>query len=281
MHSASLTNSSAQASVFLRGVLLILLAWSFPQTGGAAPFNFAGTPLTPGATARAQVPIAPQLQRYVSEGGNAVPPYAVAVLAVPPGFDPNKSWPVLVCISTSDFQRKNRDDLEDFYRQPALAEGWVVLAGDGENNPRQDAAGWRAGMTLAALDALHRSFPGSKRWPIAVAGYSGGAKRAGTIAPLLAVAGERVIGIFLSGINEDRLVEGYRRFQPGARFLQTPVYISAGQADQVARFTDQQSVKRTLEHAGFSNVRLEPTPHGHAVSRGAVREALRWFKGKS
>ncbi|MDQ6624144.1 MAG: hypothetical protein M3Y86_11765, partial [Verrucomicrobiota bacterium] len=144
--------------------------------------------------------------------------------------------------------------------------------------PGHDTAGWRAGMTLAALDALHRSFPGSNKWPIAVAGFSGGAKRAGNLAPLLALAGNRVAGIFLTGVNEDRLSEGYRQFHPGAAFLRTPVFISAGQIDNVARIADQQNVKRTIERTGFTNVRLVTTPYQHAVSRSAIREALRWFR---
>ena len=83
--------------------------------------------------------------------------------------------------------------LREFYGKPATNEGWVVLAGDGENNPTRDTGGWRAGMTLAALDALHRSFPGSNKWPVAMAGFSGGAKRVGHLAPLLAVAGNRIM----------------------------------------------------------------------------------------
>ncbi len=133
-------------------------------------------------------------------------------------------------------------------------------------------------MTLAALDALHASFPGSKNWPLAVAGFSGGAKRAGSLTPLLAVAGNRIIGLFLTGVNEDRLSEGYQRFRPGSSFLRTPVYISAGQLDNVARPAQQQEVKRTIERSGFARVRLEMTPHGHAVSRSAIRAALRWFR---
>jgi hypothetical protein len=243
-----------------------------------AGFNFAGVSITPGGTARAQVPLSPREQKYVAEGGNPVPSHAVAVIAVPPGFDPQRPWPVLVCFSSSDHRRKNRDDLADLYRWSALREGWVVLAGDGEENPRQDSSGWRAGMTLAALDALHRSFPGSSNWPIAVAGYSGGAKRASYVAPLLAVAGYRVIGMFLTGMNEDRLSKGYRTFQPGAAFLRTPIYISAGQLDTIARPGQEQEVKRAFEQTGFTRVRLVPMSHGHAVSRSATREALRWFR---
>ncbi len=243
-----------------------------------AAITFAGEVVTPGATVRANVPLSPTEQSYVSEGGNAVPPHAVAVLAAPPGFDPAKSWPVLVVLSTSDFKRQNRDDLANLYRQSAFAEGWVLIAGDGPKPARADSAGWRAGMTLAALDELHRSIPGSKKWPLAVAGFSGGAKRAGTVAPLLAVAGNRVIGIFLTGLNEDRLSDGYRKFQPGSSFLRTPIFLSSGQQDRIAPTSEQSGVKAAMERAGFSNVRHEFFPQGHVVKAPHIRAALRWFR---
>lgn len=258
--------------------LLLVVGFACATVVSAAGLNFGGTLLRPGETVRAQVPLSPLERSYVSEQGNPAPPYAVAVIAVPPAFDPAKPWPVLVTISTSDFARKNRDDLVDFYRPSALAEGWVLLAGDAEDNPSHDTAGWRAGMTLAAIDALQRSFPGSNKWPVAVAGFSGGAKRAGTIAPLLALAGCRVIGIFLTGINEDRLSVGYRTFHPGSAFLRTPVYISSGQLDTIARIAQQQQVKHSIEQTGFTRVRQVTTPHGHAISRSGIRDGLRWFR---
>ncbi len=88
-----------------------------------------------------------------------------------------KSWPVLVVFSTSDSQRENRGDIP-FDLTAALSENWLILTGDGPERPHDDSTGWRAAMTLAALDALHRSFPGSNEWPVACAGISGGAKRA-------------------------------------------------------------------------------------------------------
>lgn len=242
----------------------------------AAGGNFAGVAVTPGATVRASVPLSPQERQYVSEGGNAAPDHAVAVLAVPPNFNPQRQ-PILVCLSTSDFQRKNRDDLEDVYKKAAFAEGWAVIAGDGENNPGHDTAGWRGGMTLAALDALHRSFPNSKNWPMAVAGFSGGAKRTGHLAPLLYLAGNRLVGIFLAGVNEDRLTEGYRAFHPDAAFLRTPVYISSGLEDRVATPTQSGAVLQSLRNTGFSRTQLGHHSYGHAVSHTLVQEALRWF----
>jgi hypothetical protein len=244
----------------------------------AAEIKFAGVSLLPGATVRADVPLSEQERSYASEGGNQAPANAVAVIAVPRNFDPQKSWPVLVTISTSDFKRLNRHDLVQFYRSAALSEGWVILAGDAAQFAPHDTTGWRAAMTLAALDALHSSFPGSNKWPVACAGYSGGAKRTGLIAPLLALGGCRMIGIYLTGVGEDRLSDGYRQYQPGSEFLNTPVFISSGKADQVVTPQQQYEVKLSLGRTGFRRVRLEDFPEGHVVKNARTIEALRWFR---
>src|SRR5207249_11696455 len=184
-----------------------------------AALNFAGASFSPGATVQANVPLSTQAKSYAGQGGNPVPPSAVAVLATPANFDPKKSWPVLVICSTSDFKRQNRDDLVQFYRRVGLAEGWVLLAGDGPQHARNDTAAWRGAMTLAAVAALHHSFVGSDKWPVACAGFSGGGKGVGYVAPLLARNGCRVIGIYMTGANEDHLSDGYARIQPGANLL--------------------------------------------------------------
>lgn len=249
---------------------------SVPAAAGAA--NFAGVPAAPGATVRAEVPLSPLQQRYVAEGGNAVPPHAVAVLALPAGFDPQKSWPVLVVFSTSDEKIQNRDDLVNLYRKIGLAEGWVLIAGDGPQLPRKDTSGWRIGMTLAALDALHRSFPGSTKWPIAVAGFSGGAKRTGLLSPLLAVAGYRISGLFLTGLNDDTLTQGYQKYKPGPDFLRTKVFFSSGTMDRTSPLLQQNAVRASMQRTGFSNIRHETFAGPHAVKRTHVAAALRWFR---
>jgi len=255
---------------------VIVLAQSV--SAASSPGKFAGVPVVRGGITRASVPLTPLERQYAGEGGNVVPPQAVAVLAVPQNFDPAKVWPVLVPLATDDFRRKNRDDLKDFYRPDAIAEGWIVLAGDGVKFPHHGTSGWRAGMTLAALDALHRSFPGSKDWPVAVAGFSGGAKQTGLLAPLFSVAGCKIIGLFLSGINVDKLSLGYRSYPPGITFLHTPVFISSGLRDTIATPMEQREVKLSIEKTGFDRVRLENFQEGHAVKRTHVRAALRWFR---
>jgi surfactin synthase thioesterase subunit len=207
-----------------------------------------------------------------------VPPSAVAVMATPANFDPRKSWPVLVTCSTSDFKRQNRDDLVDFYRRVGLAEGWVLLAGDGPQHARNDTAAWRAAMTLAAIDALHHSFAGSEKWPMACAGFSGGAKGAGSIAPLLARSGCRITGLYLTGVNQDYLSEGYSRSKPGANFLSTPIYVSAGHDDRIATLEQQYDVAGSIKRTGFNRVRIGTFHGGHEVNDAQTSIALRWFR---
>ena len=257
----------------------VVLGWLvFVARTFSAALSFAGVPLTPGIPVRADVPLSKVEKSYVEEGGNAAPSHSVAVLAVPRGFDPQKSWPVLVPFASSDHLFPNSRDLL-LYRATALAEGWILLAGDGPTPaPRIDSSGWRAGHTLAALDALHRSFPGSERWPLACAGQSGGAKRASYLAPLFAVGGYRVIGIFLEGINEEKLTEGYRRFKPAKGFLHTPIFLSSGLHDPIATLAQQTAVRDSMRRTGFKNVRQETFNNGHVVVPAQVRKALRWFR---
>jgi hypothetical protein len=238
-------------------LLVSLFAW-LGLTGPAlaAGLNFGGVPLTPGATVRANVPLSDLEKSYLQEGGNSVPPCTVAVLAAPRAFDPKKTWPVLIVFSSSDHQFPNWYDLMGLYRAPALAEGWVLLSGDGPTPaPRLDSSGWRAGHALAALDALNRSFPGSTKWPVACAGQSGGAKRASYLAPLFAAAGYRMAGIFLEGINEERITQGYQRFMPGRSFLRTPIFLSSGLKDRIATPEQQTAVKNSMQRTGFTNIR--------------------------
>lgn len=276
---------------------------AFSAAANSGGLNFADAPLTPGATVRVSVPLSELEKAYLAEGGNVVPPYTTATLAVPRGFDPKRTWPVLLVFSSSDHQFPNWFDMIRIYRATALAEGWVLLTGDGPKPaPRGDSSGWRAGHILAALDALNRSFPGAKQWPVACAGQSGGSKRASYLAPLLAKAGYRISGVFLEGITQEAMppppnpggsnswvtanpsvccegiTDGYRRFQPGRNFLRTPIFLSTGLYDKIATPEQQTAVAETMRRSGFTNIRHVTFPGGHFVLHAHVLEALRWFR---
>ena len=258
------------------GLVLLLHAGSVAATAGS--LTFAGVAFSPGSTLKANVPLSAQEKSLAAQGGNAVPPNGVAMLATPSNFDPRKGWPVLVICSTSDFKRQNRDDLVQFYRTTGLAEGWVLLAGDGPQHARNDTAAWRGAMTLAAVDALHRSFSGSEKWPVACAGFSGGGKGVGYVAPLLAKNGCRIAGIYMTGANEDHLSDGYARILPGADFLNTPVYISAGHDDRIATVEQQYAVAGSIKRTGFNRMRIGTFHGGHEVNDGQTSVALGWFR---
>jgi hypothetical protein len=265
--------------LFVGKLIVALNFFSLFSAESAAPsLSFAGTSFAPGSTVQANVPLSAQEKSLAAQGGNAVPPNAVAVLATSANFDPRKSWPVLVICSTSDNKRQNRDDLADFYRRVALPEGWVLLAGDGPQHPRSDTAAWRGAMTLAAVDALHHSFPGAQKWPIACAGFSGGGKGVGYIAPLLATSGCHIIGIYMTGVNEEHLTDGYTKIRPGAGFLNTPIYISAGRDDRIATVEQQYNVAGTIKRTGFQRIRIGTFHGGHEANDAQTSIALRWFR---
>ncbi len=253
--------SGESGAVFLNRLLLVVQLFvtlsgsTFTAKAAALSFKFAGVPFSPGSTVRANVPLSAQEQSYAGQGGNPVPQGAVAVLATPANFDPKKSWPILIPCSTSDFKRQNRDDLVDFYRRVGLAEGWVLLAGDGPQHARNDTAAWRAATTLAAIDALHHSFAGSEKWPMACAGFS-----------------------YLTGVNEDHLSDGYARSQLGADFLSTPIYLSAGHDDRIARLEQQYDVAGSIKRTGFLRIRIGIFRGGHEVNDAQTSIALRWFR---
>jgi surfactin synthase thioesterase subunit len=258
-------------------VILNVIATSGARAGPAS-LNFAGTSFSPGSTVQANVPLSALEKSYAGQGGNPVPPYAVAVLVTPVNFDPTKSWPVLIPCSTSDFKRQNRNDLVQFYQRVGLSEGWVLLAGDGPQHAKNDNVAWRESMTMAAVDALHRSFSGSEKWPMACAGFSGGGKGVGYVAPFLARNGCHITGIYITGANEDHLSDGYARLQPGADFLNTPIYFSAGHEDRIATMEQQYAVVGMIKRTGFKRIRIGTFRGGHEVNDAQTSIALHWFR---
>ena len=256
----------------------ILGAALWLAAGSVHASSIAGQSIRPGERVNIEFPLAREVQEIAARGGNPRVTSGRATLVFPAGFDPARPWPMLVVTSTSDFNRTSPMDV-GFYRAAATAEGWVVVATDGPVRVTTDSAEWRLAMLLGALDALHREWPQSAKWPVAMAGYSGGSKRTGDLAPYLAKAGLiQLCGLFLTGINVDRLSESCRKYQPGAAFLETKIYLSSGVLDKMATPPQHQEVLASLRRAGFRHVRLESFPGEHDVSAAAVRDALRWFR---
>ena len=87
-----------------------------------------------------------------------------------------------------------------------------------------------------------------------------------------------ICGFFLSGINDDKMSEAYKTYQPGRGFLEVPVWLSSGASDTVATPAAHYLVKASLERTGFKRVRLEQFGGGHQLKMSEVRRALQWFR---
>jgi len=259
-------------------IAIALLAINQLLLASAVAATLAGHQVRGGETLDLQFPVSSYFQDSAAQEGNPRPATGRALLMFPKGFDPARSWPILIVTSTSDRDRTSPMDAP-WYRDAAMVEGWVVLATDATIRPRTDSVSWRLAMLTAGLQMIRDNWPQSARWPVAFAGFSGGAKTSGFLGAMLAKnRGFKICGFFLAGINADRLSVAYHDYQPPADFLSIPVWMSSGTADQIARPGAEEGVFYSLKRTGFQQVRLEHFSGGHAVNSAEVQRALHWFR---
>src|SRR5207248_6155768 len=110
-------------------VYSILLSVNQLLAASAVAATLAGHSVQGGATLDFQFPINKFFQDYAAQGGNPRPTTGRALLMFPKNFDPARSWPILIVTSTTDLDRTSIMDAP-WYRESAMAEGWVVLATD-------------------------------------------------------------------------------------------------------------------------------------------------------
>ena len=248
------------------------------QIGVLKAATLAGRAANAGETLDLNFPVPKYFQDYAAQGGNPHPTTGRLLLMFPPGFDPNRPWPILIVTSTTDGHRTSPMDAP-WYRAAAMSEGWIVLASDAIIRPREDSTVWRVALLGAALDLLHREWPQSAKWPVAFAGLSGGAKQSGWMGAMLSASGTvKIRGFFLTGINDDRLSAACKTYPPTSDFLQVPIWISSGQNDSIARPQAQEMVRASLEHTGFRRVHLSHFLGGHELDQPDLRRALKWFR---
>jgi len=262
----------------LRLAAILLLIYEGSSSAQVRAATLAGQQVQGGKKIEIQFPVPKYFQDIAGQFGNPRPVTGTAVLTFPPGFDPTRRWPILVVTSTSDFHRTSPMDVE-WYRPPADAEGWVILAADATIKPIHDSSPWRLAMLAAALEAVRKEWPQTAKWPVAFAGFSGGSKRSGLLATMIAKTGSvNICGFFLAGINEDRLSPAYKTYQPGPSFLNIPIWISGGMDDPIATPSLEGAVQASLHRTGFKRVRVEHFIGSHVLKRSEVRLALRWFR---
>ena len=239
--------------------------------------SLAGHQVQGGATLDFQFPINSYFQEAAAQGGNPKPTTGRLLLMFPQNFDPARSWPMLIVTSTADLERTSLMDAP-WYHDGAMKEGWIVLATDATSRPHVDSVSWRLAILTAGLQTIRDNWPQVARWPVAFAGFSGGAKSSGFLGATLAKnRGFKICGFFLAGMSTDRLSAAYHECQPSADFLSIPVWLSSGTADQTARPGAMEGVYSSLKRSGFQQVRLEHFPGGHTVNSAEIQRALHWF----
>ncbi len=258
---------------------LVFLCSSLGLTINAGAATLAGKEAKPGPLVEIQFPVSKYFQDVAAQGGNPRPATGRAVLSFPPGFDPARRWPIMIVTSTTDYHRTSPMDAE-WYHPPADAEGWVILAPDATIKPQHDSTPWRLAMLGAALDA-----DAKKTGRKAATGRSHSSEcpaapsRSCLLGAMMAKGGAvNICGFFLSGINDDKMSEAYKTYQPGGDFMNTPIWISGGMDDVIATPSLEGKVAASMRSTGFKRVRLEHFIGVHQLKRSEVKLALRWFR---
>lgn len=254
---------------------------------GACAGACAGTPARP--------PPAPQLNVPLRQVQVQTAPVEREALAAIPGIDPDRvevaaAWPstldlgrdnpILITQVTADRARSNVAEL-DAYASAALEEGYVVLTAQSVPWPARaehDTLLLRYATVRAALRWLATELPASERWPIVLAGFSGGAKIIQVLAVSASLEQRRVAGLFLGGCNEEHfslLLAQYPSMkEPLSRMA---FYLSAGEDDRIAPPASMRTVAEQLRHAGVRRVELSVHRGEHRLDQQDLRRALRWF----
>ncbi len=245
----------------------------------ASRMSLGGVDVAPGILITFLAPLPSNAVRALHKEHNTIVTQARVGVAVPPNFDPAKPQRVFVVSATSDGNSMSIEHLKQYMKE-ALARGWVLMAADPPNGeePTDVSNTWRWSLIRAGLDEMHRAWPGSRTWSYAAGGFSGGAKRSGYIAALLAKADYRVIGMYMGGCNEDMATQGLNEYQPKrSAFQRVPIFLSSGTRDSTATPDATVRVKDSMRNMGFRYVRIESYPGGHDPYPPHTDLALAWF----
>ncbi len=253
---------------------------SAPAAEAKASTQFAGQPLKPGGSVELDIPVLdPAALRETQHAYGKPSAKARLLLAVPNDFDPAKPHPLLIVSATADGNASSIGTCFQ-YLSDALGKGFVVIAVDGEfGKPTGgDPPSFRWALIAAARDAMEKEWPGAKKWPVATGGVSGGGGYASFAALKLLQERANVIGLLLavSPHNPTKFAKDVRTI-PVTALHNLPIFMSAGEKDEVATpaITDQSH--HALVHDGFKKVRFEHFDGGHQLYKPHLQAALDWF----
>jgi hypothetical protein len=251
------------------------------QEKGPGSLQFAGQPLRTGRGVELEVPIVdPVGKKEIEHAYGKASTKVQMLLAVPDGFEPgSKPYPILIVTATADGKASSIATARRFVG-PALEQGFVLMAVDGEFGKPSvtDRPDYRWALAATGRDALENEWPGSKKWPVATGGTSGGGGYASFNALELVAERADFIGLFLSvsGWTPAKFMRDVKGL-PIAEAHKMPIFLSAGTKDPVATPAVTDGAKHAMEHEGFENLRFEHFDGGHELYQPHLEEALTWF----
>ncbi|MEO8043498.1 MAG: hypothetical protein ABI674_01215 [Spartobacteria bacterium] len=254
---------------------------SAPEEKATGSLQFAGQPLRPGRGVELEVPILDPADKKEIEHAYGKPSTKVQMLlAVPDDFKPgSKPYPLLIVTATADGKASSIATAGRFVA-PALEQGFVVMAVDGEFGKPSvtDRPDYRWALTATGRDALEKEWPGAKKWPVATAGTSGGGGYASYNALELVAERADFIGLFLgvSGWTPAKFIKDVKGL-PLSVAQKMPIFLSAGTKDPTATPEVTDGAKHEMEHGGFRNLRFEHFDGGHQLYQPHLEAALTWF----
>ena len=233
-----------------------------------------GADVKPGTPIPFEAELSAKAKAMALLGGNPPVLRARCAVALPEKFSPSRAWPIVIVnapIGTSAVAM-----IED-YTPTASAAGWVTLAAEGATPAKLETTEWCHAMLIAAFAHLEKSWPGVARWPVASAGFSGGAKRAAYIGAVMIEDGHSLAGMFMGGCNEDRASDALRWHKPGPAFFTTPIFLSHGTKDSLVSADQTEAVMSGMHRSGFRDVRSETFDGGHELRADQFAKALACF----
>ncbi len=262
------------------GFRRLLVGWMAAASLSVWP-TWSQAELAPGEPFELRVGLSAEWRQLAGRGGGpSKVEQALVTVALPPGFDATREWPLLIVNATSDPGHSSSRALLQAYRAAAGAAGWVIVAADPEPAVSQDDDLLQLRYVLghAALAAVKPMWKGAEQPRMALAGFSGGAKYAGWLAALFRGRGARVAGVYMAGVNANALGDAARQFGVLDDAMRAvPVFLQGGLKDRVATPAQHRGIEDDLRAAGFKQVRLEFVPGGHMVDAVPLRRALEWF----
>ncbi len=241
--------------------------------------------IRPGEVVEFTAPLSAELRSFASPTDRPLAfSEAKCAVAVPENFTPDHAWPVLLVSATADPGYNSSRALLRQFAPPALKAGWIVVAADPPSPVAlaADTDSFRYALLMGALARLHETWPGFEHWPRAFGGFSGGAKRSGTLAAFSLLLGHPPLGVFQAGCNQPTLRFALSLPQlPHATFLSTPVFLSSGSRDPIATPAQMEQVRDNLTDTGFTTVKFERFNGSHEVYAPHIEEALRWFSAEN